>query len=94
MTGGRIQPTSVSSHAIRYLRAIDRWTSSRDLGQHLGIPAARISCNLAAALARGEVQKRGRRGGVIEWRFVVREVPRFGIDWPPRFESKFFEARA
>lgn len=89
----QIQPTSVSSQAIRYLRAVARWTPARELGQHLGIPAARISCNLAAALARGEVQKRGRRGGVIEWRFTVREAPQFSIAWPPRFESQFFEAR-
>lgn len=84
-----LRPDSTSSHALRYLRAMDRWTPGAELAQHLGISSGQIATNLAVPLRRQLVQRRRSASGGVEWRLMpVARPQRFSIGWPMGYEVR------
>lgn len=87
----RLKPTSCRAQAERHLREMDRWVSSADLAKHLAISRKDVTAVLSVSIARGAVERSTNSSELVSWRYVGEPdaAPRFTLDWPPGFVSKF-----
>jgi hypothetical protein len=96
MSDTHTRGNSVNAQAQRYLRRCDKWTTTGELAEHIGVSSSEIFCSLKPALAAGLVEFRfvsNRR----EWRACAKppQAPtrRFSIDWPPGFVSRWDDVK-
>ena len=88
----RASPTSNASHALRYLRAMDRWVKTGEFAAHLGIAPNQVGGNMAVALRHGEVERKVGGHRCTFYRMTPPKPARtFSIDWPAGYVPRFFE---